>query len=125
MTTDTNQDNDCSVSESVKQLNSASISNPIPISTSSTVPATINLPISSLCESLMPVSNASHPGLKEASTAESPASFNRLQTAHGLPVQTASPVMCTTPPSVSPSSSSAFKVVPQRQKNLSDSIEGM
>ena len=125
MTTDTNQENGSCVNEPSKHSTSSPMSTSPPMSSASTITNSIVLPHSSIAESVIPTSGASPEPFQESHQIGSATSFNRSHTGTMLPPQSTSPPRCTSPQSVSPSSSSAFKIVPQRQKHLAGNIEGM
>ena len=126
MTTDNNQDRDGSINEAPNKLNTPTLANISSIPGSSTMSATRKaFSDQNFNEAVMPSTHSSRSVALETNNVVNTAPlFDRLQTGQGLPISTASPSICTTPPSMSSSASSAFKIVPQRQKHLHDNNEG-
>ena len=125
MTTDSNQDCDGSVNEASIKLNSSALTNTSSLPGSTTMSAATKIfSDQNYREEVMPTTHSSPSVVLETNSFGATPMFDRLQTGKGLPVSASSPSLCTTPPSVSSSASSAFKIVPQRQKHILENNEG-
>ena len=125
MTTDSNKDNDVSVNETSIQLSSSTLRNSSFMSGSSMAAAPKTIANQNFGEQVMNMSNSSHSVSLEMNNVGTVSPFSRLQPGQAVPISSTSPSISTTPPSVSSSASSAFKIVPQRQKHLNDNNEGI
>ena len=125
MTTDNNENGDHSMNEPSKAL-------PIPLAISTTHPleapsilSTSNfLPSVNVSKSDMAASSSAVPVLTDSNSIEISPNIERLQAGRTLPDKAKTPSLSSTPPSVSPSLSSAFKIVPQRQKLHGEITDG-
>ena len=124
MTTDSNKDNNVSANENSIQLNSSTSRHSSFMSGSSMAAAPKTIASQNFGEQAMTMSNSSHSVSLDTNNVGTVSPFSRLQLGQVVPMSSTSPSMSTTPPVVSSSASSAFKIVPQRQKHLHDNNEG-
>ena len=126
MTTDNNENGDHSMNEHSK-------ASPIPLGTSTTHPLEVTSILSTsnflsnvnLSKSDMAASSSvAVPVLTDSNSTEISPNMERLQTGRALTDKAKTPSLSSTPPSVSPSLSSAFKIVPQRQKLNGEITDG-